>query len=308
MQIQWFPGHMNKSINIIKETLGKVDVIIEILDARIPVSSSNPMIPELIGNKPRLIVLNKNDLADPEITEKWMNYYKNLDHTMPVKVSSKTLENLENISVACNELCKDSKWINRREVRGMIVGIPNVGKSTIINALSGKKKVAVGNKPGLTRDLQRINVTEKFQIYDTPGILWPKFEDKVAGYNLAALGSIKDTILDLNGIACKTLEILISKYPERLTERYNFDELPEEPHEVLNLIGIKRGCLQSRGIIDIDRAVNFFLKDLRDGKLGLITLEEPSELLERERQTLEEREKRELKLKLKQEKKRNKKG
>ena len=183
MQIQWFPGHMNKTINIIKDTLPKIDVVIEILDARVPVSSSNPMIKELIGDKPRLVVLNKCDLSDPDITDRWMEYFASLENTLAVKVSSKTFDNLDSISKVCKELCAGAKWIERREVRGMVVGIPNVGKSTIINALSGKKKVAVGNKPGLTRDLQRINITNSLQIYDTPGILWPKFEDRVVGYN-----------------------------------------------------------------------------------------------------------------------------
>ncbi|OQY41014.1 MAG: ribosome biogenesis GTPase YlqF [Spirochaetaceae bacterium 4572_7] len=282
MQIQWFPGHMNKTKHLIQENLGKVDVIIEILDSRVPVSSSNPMITELIGDKPRLVVLNKSDLSDPEVTTRWMEYYRGLDKTLPVQVSSKTFDNLDSISKTCRELCQDAKWIDRREVRGMVVGIPNVGKSTIINALSGKKKAAVGNKPGLTRGLQRINITNSLQIYDTPGILWPKFEDKTVGYNLAAVGSIKDTILDLVDIARESLDYFIKRYPNRIKERYNIEgELSQDSYELLNLIGKKRGCLQAKGVIDLDRAVAFFLKDLRDGKLGLISLEEPEDMEER---------------------------
>lgn len=307
MQIQWFPGHMNKTINIIKETLPKVDVIIEILDARVPVSSSNPMIKELIGNKPRLVVLNKSDLSDPEITIRWMEYFKSLENTQAVKVSSKTFDNLDSISKVCKELCKDSKWIERREVRGMVVGIPNVGKSTIINALSGKKKAAVGNKPGLTRNLQRINITNSLQIYDTPGILWPKFEDRVVGYNLAALGSIKDTILDLVAISRAALDYFIIKYPDRLKQRYNIEELVTDSYELLQVIGKKRGCLQTGGIIDLDRAVAFFLKDLRDGKLGLISLEEPEDLEERVKIAEQEKHLREEKLKERESKKKNRK-
>ncbi|MGL1894074.1 MAG: ribosome biogenesis GTPase YlqF [Spirochaetaceae bacterium] len=307
MQIQWFPGHMNKTMHMIKDNLGKVDVIIEILDARVPVSSSNPIITELIGDKPRLVVLNKSDLSDPEVTDRWMDYYRKLDHTLPVKVSSKTFDNLDSISKGCKELCIGAKWADRREVRGMVVGIPNVGKSTIINALSGKKKVAVGNKPGLTRDLQRINITNSFQIYDTPGILWPKFEDRIVGYNLAALGSIKDTILDLIAISIAAIEYFIKRYPDRLIKRYNLDELSEDPYEVLNIIGKKRGCLQTGGIIDLDRAVAFFLKDLRDGKLGLISLEEPEDMEERIKIALEEKIIRDEKLRLREDKKKNKK-
>lgn len=307
MQIQWFPGHMHKTINIIKETLSKVDVIIEILDARVPVSSSNPMITDLIADKPRLVVLNKCDLSDPDVTDRWMEYFKNLDHTMPVKVSSKTFYNLDAISKVCKELCHGAKWIDRREVRGMVVGIPNVGKSTIINALSGKKKVAVGNKPGLTRNLQRINITNSLQIYDTPGILWPKFEDRIVGYNLAALGSIKDTILDLVAISRAALDYFIKRYPDRIKKRYNIDKLPLDSYELLSLIGKKRGCLQTGGIIDIDRAVAFFLKDLRDGKLGLISLEEPEDMELRIKLALEEKLIRDEKLRIRDEKKKNRK-
>lgn len=305
MQIQWFPGHMHKTINIIKETLGKVDVIIEILDARVPISSSNPMITELIGDKPRLVVLNKCDLSDPEITNRWMKYFESFDQTLPVQVSSKTFFNLDSISKVCKELCKEAKWIDRREVRGMVVGIPNVGKSTIINALSGEKKVAVGNRPGLTRNLQRINITNSLQIYDTPGILWPKFEDKIVGYNLAALGSIKDTILDLVAISRSALDYFIIRYPERIKERYNIEILPEDSYDLLQLIGKKRGCLQTGGVIDLDRAVAFFLKDLRDGKLGLISLEEPEDMEERNRIAIEEKFLRDEKLKAREEKKKN---
>lgn len=307
MQIQWFPGHMNKTINIIKETLTKVDVVIEILDARVPVSSSNPMIKELIGDKPRLVVLNKNDLSDPIVTKRWMEYFKGLEHTMPVEVSSRTFYNLDSISKVCKELCKNAKWIDRREVRGMVVGIPNVGKSTIINALSGKKKVAVGNKPGLTRNLQRINITNSLQIYDTPGILWPKFEDKTVGYNLAALGSIKDTILDLIDISRSALDYFIKRYPDRIKERYNIDNLPDDSYDLLSLIGKKRGCLQTGGVIDLDRAVSFFLKDLRDGKLGLISLEEPEDMEKRIELALEEKLIREEKIRMRDEKKKNRK-
>lgn len=307
MQIQWFPGHMNKTKHMIKDNLSKVDVIIEILDARVPVSSSNPMITELIGDKPRLVVLNKSDLSDPEVTENWMDYYRQLEHTLPVQVSSKTMYNLDSISKVCKELCKDAKWIERREVRGMVVGIPNVGKSTIINALSGKKKVAVGNKPGLTRNLQRINITDSLQIYDTPGILWPKFEDRIVGYNLAALGSIKDTILDLVDIGRAALDYFIKRYPDRLKERYNIDRLSEDSYELLTEIGVKRGCLQAKGIIDLERAVTFFLKDLRDGKLGLISLEEPQDLEERIRIAEEEKRIREEKKKEKELRKKNRK-
>ncbi len=276
--IQWFPGHMHKTRKLIKENLKKVDVIIEILDARVPISSSNPIIDELTGDKPRVVVLNKSDLADKQVTEQWKVYFKSLgDNRLPVEVSSKTKENLNAIVRGCQTLCVGAKWIDRRPVRAMIVGIPNVGKSTVINALAGKKKAIVGNKPGVTKDMQRLNVSDSLQIYDTPGILWPKFEDQDIGFKLALLGSIKDSILILDEISMKGLEYMVLKYPKRIKERYKIDELPDDTVELIELIGKKRGCLISGGAIDYEKAINLFLLDLRGGKLGKFSLESPGE-------------------------------
>lgn len=276
--IQWFPGHMNKTRRLIKENLTKVDVVIEILDARAPESSRNPIMDELTGSKPRLVVLNKADLADPAVTDKWMAYYgEERSRQLPVAVSSKTGENLKVIAKGCRQLCEGAKWIERRPVRAMIVGIPNVGKSTVINTLAGRKKAAVGNKPGVTRDMQRLNISDSLQIYDTPGILWPKFEDQAIGFKLALLGSIKDTILLLDEISMKGLEYMTIKYPERIKERYKLEELPADPLELIELIGRKRGCLVSGGDIDYEKAVNIFLIDLRQGMLGRFSLESPGE-------------------------------
>ena len=276
--IQWFPGHMHKTRRLIKENLKKVDVIIEILDARVPLSSSNPIIDELTGDKPRLVVLNKSDLADENITDLWKKYYKSLgEKRLPVAVSSKTKQNLGSIVNGCKTLCKGAKWVNRRPVRAMIVGIPNVGKSTVINALAGRKKAAVGNKPGVTRDMQRLNVSDSLQIYDTPGILWPKFEDQDIGYKLALLGSIKDSILILDEISMKGLEYMVLHYSERIKERYRIDDIPEDTVQIIELIGKKRGCLVAGGAIDYEKAINIFLLDLRGGKLGRFSLEKPGE-------------------------------
>lgn len=276
--IQWFPGHMHKTRKLIKENLKKVDVVIEILDARVPVSSSNPIIDELTGDKPRVVVLNKSDLADKKVTEMWKTYFQSLgEKRLPVEVSSKTKENLNAIVRGCQTLCTGAKWIERRPVRAMIVGIPNVGKSTVINALAGRRKAAVGNKPGLTRDMQRLNVSDRLQIYDTPGILWPKFEDQDIGFKLALLGSIKDSILILDEISIKGLEYMVQHYPERIRERYKIEDLPEDTVELIELIGRKRGCLISGGAIDYEKAINLFLLDLRGGKLGRFSLETPGE-------------------------------
>ena len=276
--IQWYPGHMVKTRRLIKENLKKVDVIIEILDARVPRSSSNPVIDELTGDKPRLVVLNKSDLADKKVTNLWKAFYRAQgENRLPVAVSSKTKDNLGSIVNGCKTLCKGAKWLNRRPVRAMIVGIPNVGKSTVINALAGKKKAIVGNKPGVTKDMQRLNISDNFQIYDTPGILWPKFEDQDIGFKLALLGSIKDSILILDEISMKGLEYMVQFYPERIKERYKIDDIPGETIELIELIGRKRGCLISGGAIDYEKAINLFLLDLRGGKLGTFSLENPNE-------------------------------
>ncbi len=276
--IQWFPGHMSKTRRLIKENLKKVDVIIEILDARVPLSSSNPIIDELTGDKPRLVVLNKSDLADKKTTALWMEYFKSQDgKRLPVEVSSKTRQNLKAIAAGCKTLCKGASWLQRRPVRAMIVGIPNVGKSTVINVLAGRKKAAVGNKPGLTKEMQRLNVSDALQIYDTPGILWPKFEDQDTGFKLALLGSIKDSILILDEISMRGLEYMVQYYPERIKERYNIEDIPSDTVQLIELIGKRRGCLIAGGAIDYEKAINLFLLDLRGGKLGTFSLEAPDE-------------------------------
>jgi len=285
---------MSKTRRLIKENLKKVDVVVEILDARAPDSSRNPIIDELTGDKPRLVVLNKSDLADPVLTEQWMAHYASPEQKrLPVEVSSKTGQNLSAIEKGCRTLCEGSKWLSRRPVRAMIVGIPNVGKSTVINSLAGRKKAAVGNKPGLTRDMQRLDVSSNLQIYDTPGILWPKFEDQAIGFKLALLGSIKDTILVLDEITTKGLEYMAIHYPDRIKERYNLEDLPEDTIELIEEIGRRRGCLMSGGVIDYEKAINLFLLDLRQGKLGRFSLEAPHEkesfFSESEESTREER-------------------
>ncbi len=201
MAIQWFPGHMTKTKKIIKENLKKVDMVIEILDARAPLASRNPLLDELTEGKPRLILLNKADLADPSVTEQWIRYFQSSGNTAALSVNSKNAKSLKSVPGECRKLCREKKWINRRPVKAMIVGIPNVGKSTVINTLAGKKKAQAANQPGVTKDMQRVPVSRELQIFDTPGLLWHKFEDQIVGMKLASLGSIRDAILHLDDIA-----------------------------------------------------------------------------------------------------------
>ncbi len=268
---------MNKTRRLIGENLPSIDVIIEILDARVPESSRNPMIKDIIGDKPRLVILNKTDLADPSVTKIWMKRYAEEPDVLPLALTSKDKNQIKQIIPGCRTLGKDRNTRKRRALRAMIVGIPNVGKSTVINALKGQKKASVQNKPGHTRHLQRVALNPDFELVDTPGILWPKFEDKRVGYRLALLGSIKDEILDLFDIAGKGLNYLRLNYPKELQERFKLEELPEEPMVLLELMGRKRGMLQKGGIVDMERICHVFLSELREGKIGRVSFEKPDE-------------------------------
>ncbi len=266
---------MNKARRLIQENLNKVDVVIEILDARVPDSSRNPVIDSIVGEKPRIVVLNKSDLADSEITKKWIEYFKRRSSTAALSISCKTGSNLAAVSRECRTLCKSESWAGTRALRAMIVGIPNVGKSTLINKLLGKKKAAVSNKPAVTRDLQRIFVSKGFELFDTPGVLWHKFEDQQAGLKLAVFGSIKDSILDMQGVAAGAAAYLSRRYPGPLKARYRIDEIPDDPVDLLMLIGKKRGFLISGGNIDYDRACGLLIQEIRDGKLGPLSFDDP---------------------------------
>ena len=276
MPIQWFPGHMTKAFKQIKESLLKTDVVIEILDARIPNASRNPMIEEIVAEKPSLIVLNKSDLGDPGVMKKWEIFFKG-EKKDAVQVSAVTGKNINGIIEKSRKLCADEPWFGKRAVRVMIIGVPNVGKSAIINYLAGRKKQDVSNRPGVTRNVQKIKLTERLHLVDTPGVLWHKFEDQSVGEKLAILGSINDAILFREDIAMKGLEIMASFYPERLIERYKLKEedLSKPSDRLLEIIGSKRGCLVKGGIVDTDKASRIVLTEIRDGKLGGICLEVP---------------------------------
>ena len=280
--IQWYPGHMAKAKREISQMTKLVDIVIELKDARIPYSSTNPIINEICGHKPRLILLNKSDMADKNITKSWINYYKN-NNIIALDIDSITGYNIKNIIpyakiVLTDEFKKrEAKGIKKTSIRAMILGIPNVGKSTLINKLAKRKAVNVGDKPGVTKTQSWIKVSNELELLDTPGILWPKFEDEVVGLKLAMCGSIKDDILDLKDIVVKSLDYLKENYPNLLQARYNLDDINKDSYELLDTIAIKRGCILKGGIPDLDRAEKIILNELRDLKIGRMSYEKPKE-------------------------------
>lgn len=284
MTIQWFPGHMAKARRQVTEKLKLIDVVIELLDARLPFSSRNPMINEIIENKPKLVLLNKADLADPDVTQEWINYLEEKEQTRALAIDAQSGKGVQQIPAQCRALVQDmlqkraAKGMQPRPVRALIVGIPNVGKSSLINRLANKNIAKTGDRPGVTKAQQWIKVGQELDLLDTPGILWPKFEDQQVGFRLAASGAIKDEILDYQEIALFAVEYLKANYPERLQERYGLEELPEDRVELLERIGERRGCLMRGGLIDYDKVCELLLREIRAGKLGPISFEAPSAL------------------------------
>ena len=274
MIINWYPGHMHKTRKEITEALNQTDVIIELLDARIPFSSRNPLIDNLIQGKNRIVIINKSDLADPLVTKKWTKYFNEKEGITAISLSSTTDKNPGRIINMSRDLCKNEIWFERRPVKAMIAGIPNVGKSTLINKIVGKKKTEVSNKPAVTKRFQRVSISKGFELIDTPGVLWPKFEDQTVGYKLAVLGSIRDSILDIQDIARFAYKYMQEHYSERIKIRFKIDELPEEPQTGIELIGKKRGFLLKGGIVDYDRACRLLIQEIRDGKLGKLSFDD----------------------------------
>ena len=283
MDIQWYPGHMTKTRRMMEENQKLIDIVVELLDARIPLSSRNPAIDEIFPSKPRLVVLNKSDIADEAITAEWEKYFKS--RGVGVKsISSTSGKSLNDIFASCKELLKDkiehdkARGLVNRPIKMMVVGIPNVGKSSFINKLSGKKSAITGDRPGVTRGKQWIRLSNSFELLDTPGILWPKFEDVAVGEKLAFTGAIKDEIMDLEEIAMRLLEVLKTKYPQKLTDRYKMTDFNDlNGYEMLELLGRKRGFVVSGGEIDTERAARILLDEFRGAKLGRISLESPSD-------------------------------
>ena len=276
--IQWFPGHMTRTRRKIQESLKLVDAVVEIVDARIPLSSRNPDMDSLTAGKPRLVILNKADLADEGANRRWLNYFKK-QGMAAIAVDCKTGRGINQFEPALRELLKDllEKWESKganRTVRAMIVGIPNVGKSSFINRMNRGGKAKVEDRPGVTRQNQWFVMEGGTLLLDTPGVLWPKFEDQAVAMRLAFTGAIKDQILDMEEMACELLGILRADYPEVLLERYKLQEpLNEDNYELLHDIGRKRGMLISGGEIDLERASIMLLDEYRGGKLGRITLD-----------------------------------
>ena len=279
MTIQWFPGHMAKARREVTEKLKLIDIVFELVDARLPLSSRNPMIDEIIQQKPRIILLNKADLADSEWTKEWIAYFKS--RQLPaIAINSQEGQGLSQIMNKTKDLLKEkfermrARGIKPRAVRAMIVGIPNVGKSTLINRLAKRNIAKTGNTPGVTKAQQWIKVGKELELLDTPGILWPKFEDEEVGYKLALTGAIKDSIINLQDVAAYGLRFLKEHYPERLTERYKIG-----PHleiiEMFDAIGKLRGCLLKGGEIDYDKTTDIIIRDIRSEKLGKLTFDFP---------------------------------
>ncbi len=283
MNIQWFPGHMMKTMRAMTEDIKLIDIVIEIVDARLPMSSRNPQIDEIVGDKPRLLLLNKADIADKDITAKWQSYF--LGKGIPVMVVSSTgNKKLNFIFDKCREILADKiakqkeKGITNRSIKVIVVGVPNVGKSSLINKLSGRKSAITGDRPGVTRGKQWIRLGDGIELMDTPGILWPKFEDENVGRKLAFTGAIKDEIMDVEELACHLLVTLRSLYPQSLEMRYKMTDIADlEPYQMLELLGKKRGFVISGGEIDTERAARILLDEFRGAKLGNISLETPDD-------------------------------
>jgi len=280
MDIQWYPGHMAKTRRLVRENLKLVDVVIEVLDARIPFSSRNPDIDELAGQKPRLIILNKSDLADPVQTRLWEAYFGK-DGYPAIAVDSVRGAGVRRVPDQVNKLAAPkiqalvSTGRRPRAPRCMVLGIPNVGKSFFINKLVGQRAARTGDKPGVTRGQQWIRVAGNIDLLDTPGILWPKLENQEAAYRLAVTGAIKDEIYDLYATAGKLLRWLAENYPEAIRERYKIEDMTAEPEQLLEAVGVRRGFYISGGTIDLLKSARIVIKEFREGKLGRYTLDSP---------------------------------
>jgi len=284
MPIQWYPGHMAKATREMIEKMQQIDVVIELVDARIPESSRNPVVDEIAGQKPRLVILNKSDLADAKRTSAWQDYFEKKGFSSIV-VNSQTGSGTDKLAASVSQLTYErrkrlmDKGVNPRADRALILGTPNVGKSTLINRLANKRIAKIGDRPGITKTQQWIKVGNRLQLLDTPGILWPKFEEQIVGLRLAAAGAIKDEVIDYEEIATYLLRYLVQNYPDALAARYGLVEnlATLDLMELYDKIGKKRGCLMSGGLVDYDKTAEIIVRDFRSQKLGRVTLENPDD-------------------------------
>lgn len=276
MAINWFPGHMHKTRKEIKEMMPRVDLILEVLDARIPFSSENPLVPELRKQTPVLRILNKCDLADPAVTAQWLTHLEQEKGVKAVALTQKQPAEVMRLLDLCHEVVAHRNF-EKRTLRAMILGIPNVGKSTLINTLAGRSIAKTGNEPAVTKTQQRIQLPNKIVLLDTPGFLWPKLTPEVCGYRLATTGAIKDTVFDYDDVAMFAAEFLVQRYPRLLTQRYRIDPLPELAVELMDAIGARRGCLRRGGMADLHKVAEILLNELRSGAIGRISLEAPGD-------------------------------
>ena len=279
MTIEWYPGHMAKAKRQIAEVMPKIDVVIEVLDARLPVSSANPMLEKLRGNKPCIKVLNKSDLADPDVTASWVEYFDRQEGVKAIPLESRNRSEAGQIPKLCRRLVPH-RGKPGKTLRAMVVGIPNVGKSTLINTLAGKKMARVGDKPAITTCPQQIDLRNGIHLADTPGLLWPDIRNQKSAYRLAASGAIGEGGMDYVSVALFAAEYLMDRYAEALAARYKLAELPESAPTLIEQIGRKRGCLIAGGKVDQQRASELFLRELRAGLIGLVSLEMPGDDVE----------------------------
>ncbi|MCW8109111.1 ribosome biogenesis GTPase YlqF [Alteromonas ponticola] len=281
MALQWFPGHMHKALKEIKESLGQVDILIEVLDARIPYSSENPEIAKIRGDKPCIKILNKYDLADPAITADWQAYLESERNVKTITTSSDNPANSKQIINLIRQICAQ-KDASAKHIHAMITGIPNVGKSTLINILAERTIAKTGNEPAVTKSQQRINLGSGIVLFDTPGVLWPKLENPHSIYRLASSGAVKNTAMEYDDVGFFAADYLIKAYPSRMQERYKLDELPASEIEFLESAARKRGAIMAGGRVNLHKICEVLLNELQSGKLGRVSLETPA-MLEKEK-------------------------
>jgi len=278
--IEWFPGHMAKAKRQIAEVMPKIDVVIEVLDARLPVSSSNPLLEKLRGQKPCIKVLNKNDLADPAVTKAWVAYFNQLAGVKALPIEASKRSTVGQITDLCRKMVPN-RGVPGKTLRAMVVGIPNVGKSTLINTLAGRKIARVGDKPAITTCPQQIDLRNGIHLADTPGLLWPDIRNQKSAYRLAASGAIGDAAMDYIDVALYAGEYLMNHYPTPLAARYKVKDAPESASELVDHIGRRRGCLIAGGQVDLQRASELLLRELRAGLIGRVSLESPEDFPEK---------------------------